>query len=93
MQHFPDNTLSTFSTLLPHPVELVGPYEVAVSEIMYPNNINLISHGKIILSTYPETEDQATLHPLQKNTFPFNTEGKASGFKFKFKTSLLIDHF
>jgi len=34
---FPDNTLSDYTSQLPRGFALVGSWEVAVSEIMYPN--------------------------------------------------------
>jgi len=43
---FPDNTLSDYTTQLPHDFALVGSWEVAVSEIMYPNTWNNIADGR-----------------------------------------------
>ena len=36
-QHFPNNTLSSFTNFLPEQVNLDGKWEVAISEISYPS--------------------------------------------------------
>jgi len=46
MALFPDNTLSDYTTQLLRDFALVGSWEVAVSEIMYPNTWNNIADGR-----------------------------------------------
>jgi hypothetical protein len=38
MKYYPDNTLCTFTTILPHVIELQGNWEVGLVEIQYPYN-------------------------------------------------------
>ena len=38
MENFPDNTLTNFKTKLAQPIELIGEWEVALSELQYPRS-------------------------------------------------------
>lgn len=42
MTTFPDNTSSNYAITLPQPIEIQGPYEVALAEIMYSHAWNNI---------------------------------------------------
>ena len=46
MALFPENTLSDYTTKLPRDFALVGSWEVALSEIMYPSTWNNIADGR-----------------------------------------------
>ena len=43
---FPDNTLSSFTNILPEQLNLEGQWEVAISEISYPSMYQNITEGK-----------------------------------------------
>ena len=45
---FPNNTLSSFTNFLPQQVNLVGQWEVAISEISYPSMYQNVTEGKIL---------------------------------------------
>ena len=47
-QLFPNNTLSFFTNFLPEQVNLVGQWEVAISEISYPSLYQNVTQGKIM---------------------------------------------
>ena len=44
---FPDNTLSSFTNLLPEQVNLEGQWEVAISEVSYPSMYQNITEGEL----------------------------------------------
>ena len=47
-QLFPDNTLSSFTNLLPEQLNLDGLWEVAISEISYPSMYQNVTEGKFM---------------------------------------------
>ena len=47
-QLFPDNTLSSFTNLLPEQLNLDGQWEVAISEISYPSMCQNVTEGKFM---------------------------------------------
>ena len=50
MDVFPDNSLTSFTTRLKHPVQLEGQYKVALTEIMFPINWKFRPDANIIVS-------------------------------------------
>ena len=46
MSTFPDNTLANFTTLLPHPIQLMGDWEVAIVEMSWPSLVQNVFQGK-----------------------------------------------
>ena len=47
-QNFPNNTLSSFTNLLPEQANLDGQWEVATSEISYPSMYQNVAEGKFM---------------------------------------------
>ena len=47
-QLFPNNTLSSFTNLLPEQVNLDGQWEVAISESSYPSMYQNVTEGKFM---------------------------------------------
>ena len=45
MSTFPDNTLANFTTLLPHPIQLMGDWEVAIVEMSWPSLVQNVLQG------------------------------------------------
>ena len=45
MSTFPDNTLANFTTLLNHPIQLMGDWEVAIVEIPWPKLVQNVLQG------------------------------------------------
>ena len=45
MSTFPDNTLENFNTLLPHPIQLMGDWEVAIVEMTWPRLVQNLLQG------------------------------------------------
>lgn len=73
-EFYPHNSMSSFKTQLIHPITLAGKYEVGLSEIIFPNNLDIISHGKIILCTYPRNKKQKLLNMLETEEIIFTNE-------------------
>ena len=48
LQHFPSNTLSSFTNFLPEQVNLDGQWEVAISEFSYPSLYQNVTEGKFM---------------------------------------------
>jgi len=69
---FPDNTVSSFKVKLSRPLELVGEYECAVAQVICPSATAVLTHGEIIIGTYPETKQQKLNGQVMSTTFPFN---------------------
>ncbi|KAL6268198.1 hypothetical protein P5V15_001307 [Pogonomyrmex californicus] len=44
-KYFPGNTISSFTTQLPHSVHLFGEWEVALSEIQFPSSLFHVRRG------------------------------------------------
>ena len=72
---FPDNTISRFTTKLAKPVDLDGPYEVGLSEIIYPTNYyNIDNRSKtykfwircITKTVNPETQEEVSVEENRK---------------------------
>jgi hypothetical protein len=65
LDYYPESTLTSFQVKLPHPITLIGQYEVGLKELHYPHNWEM---GNIELSE-PEDEmamliyDRTTLAP------------------------------
>ena len=49
METFPENTLSSFTTLLPSPFHLSGEWQVALLEIAWPNSVQNVTVGEFTL--------------------------------------------
>ena len=50
MDTFPENTLSSFTTLLPTPIHLSGEWQVALVEIAWPNSVQNVTVGEFTVS-------------------------------------------
>lgn len=66
--------MSSFKTQLIHPITLGGKYEVGLSEIIFPNNLDIISHGKILICTYPRSKIQKQLNITEDEETIFSHE-------------------
>ena len=72
METFPENTLSSFTTLLPTPIHLSGEWQVALLEIAWPNSIQNVTVGEF---TVYKRNNQP---PLEKRPRKHNRPGAIS---------------
>ena len=64
-QFFPNNTLSSFTQFLPEQVNLVGQWEVTISEISYPSIYQNVTEGKFMFydAKFSKTTEAYYLEP------------------------------
>ena len=60
MHHFPDNTISSFITGLPHSIMLHRQWEVAISEIQFPCTFLHVRHNENVIRFVDVKPDEGT---------------------------------
>ena len=93
MNFYPDNTLTHFITKLHQPLQLIGTYEVALSEIIFPFNWIPNLKGTIevgqrvgkepIITTINMSDVIPTLKSLSMNSLTLNINGQLNTKKLK----------
>ena len=80
---YPDNRVSSFTVKLDQAIDLDGPYECALAQMITPSMTEVsLKSGRIIISTFPETTLQKTTGVLQETVVPFTPETPESGKTF-----------
>jgi hypothetical protein len=71
---YPNNRVSSFTVKLDRAVEVNGPFECALAQMITPSmtEVNL-KNAQIVISTFPETLLQKTKGKLQEKTVPYNS--------------------
>ena len=65
MSTFPDNTLANFTTLLPHLIQLMGDWEVAIVKMSWPSLVQNVLHG-----TFPTNFQEEDARPPPRHRRP-----------------------
>ena len=72
-QLFPDNTLSSFTNLLPEQLNLDGQWEVAISEISYPSMYQNVTEGKFMFFD-KKLSESSEFYYLEPGLYPSITD-------------------
>ena len=73
-QLFPDNTLSSFTNLLPEQMKLEGQWEVAISEKSYPSMYQNVTEGKFSFFDSNKTFGSSENSYLEPGQYPSITD-------------------
>ena len=68
MSTFPDNTLANFTTLLPHPIQLMGDWEVAIVEMSWPSLVQNVLRGNFSYQFINCQEEDAPPPPRHRRS-------------------------
>lgn len=71
LEFFPENTLSTFKNHLPNSIPLEGTYYVGLTEIVLPNNLDIISEGRIYLISKAASKLQRSRNTVETQSPPY----------------------
>ena len=79
MEIFSENTMASIRNQLSHPIQLQGEWQVALTSLSFPSNINNVNSGEIVVYTNSRTEtDESRNHQDKTEKFGlvFTTVGK-----------------
>ena len=94
MSTFPDNTHANFTTLLPHPIQLMGDWEVAIVEMSWPSLVQNVLQGNFSYQFINCQEEDARPPPRHRRPgmVTMYTPNKSLGESFAPPAVEIIKH-